>query len=148
MALPKRSEFMFRIFLIVFFWSNFLNAETLYDYKIIRVIDGDTVEIEANFLPPPLKPTLKLRVFGIDTPEKKSRAKCDREAKLAKRATAYTQALIDESITRKIKIRKWGKYGGRVLGDIILDGKSLEGLLIDEGLAKVYRGGKKPNWCE
>ena len=147
MALLKRSEFMFRIFLIVFFWSNFLNAETLYDYKIIRVIDGDTVEIEANFLPPPLKPSLKLRIYGIDTPEKKSRAKCDLEAELSKKATAFTQKVINESISRKIKIRKWDKYGGRVLGDIILDGKSLEALLLNEGLAKPYDGGKKLSWC-
>jgi len=147
MALLKRSEFMFRIFLIVFFWSNFLNAETLYDYKIIRVIDGDTVEIEANFLPPPLKPSLKLRIYGIDTPEKKSRAKCELEAELSKKATTFTQKVINESISRKIKIRKWDKYGGRVLGDIILDGKSLEALLLNEGLAKPYDGGKKFSWC-
>lgn len=147
MALLKRSEFMFRVFLIIFFWSNFLNAETLYDYKIIRVIDGDTVEIEANFLPAPLKPSLKLRIYGIDTPEKKSRAKCDLEAELSKKATAFTQKVINESISKKIKIRKWDKYGGRVLGDIILDGKSLEALLLNEGLAKPYDGGKKSSWC-
>ena len=147
MALLKRSDFLFRVFLIVFFWSNFLNAETLYDYKIIRVIDGDTVEIEANFLPAPLKPSLKLRIYGIDTPEKKSRAKCDLEAELSKKATAFTQKVINESISKKIKIRKWDKYGGRVLGDIILDGKSLELLLLNEGLAKPYDGGKKLSWC-
>ena len=147
MALLKRSDFLFRVFLIVFFWSNFLNAETLYDYKIIRVIDGDTVEIEANFLPAPLKPSLKLRIYGIDTPEKKSRAKCDLEAELSKKATAFTQKVINESISKKIKFRKWDKYGGRVLGDIILDGKSLEALLLNEGLAKPYDGGKKSSWC-
>ena len=147
MALLKRSDFMFKVFLIIFFWSNFLNAETLYDYKIIRVIDGDTVEIEANFLPAPLKPSLKLRIYGIDTPEKKSRAKCDLEAELSKKATAFTQKVINESISKKIKIRKWDKYGGRVLGDIILDGKSLEALLLNEGLAKPYDGGKKSSWC-
>lgn len=147
MALLKRSDFMFKVFLIIFFWSNFLNAETLYDYKIIRVIDGDTVEIEANFLPAPLKPSLKLRIYGIDTPEKKSRAKCDLEAELSKKATAFTQKVINESISKKIKIRKWDKYGGRVLGDIILDGKSLELLLLNEGLAKPYDGGKKLSWC-
>ena len=147
MALLKRSDFMFKVFLIIFFWSNFLNAEILYDYKIIRVIDGDTVEIEANFLPAPLKPSLKLRIYGIDTPEKKSRAKCDLEAELSKKATAFTQKVINESISKKIKIRKWDKYGGRVLGDIILDGKSLELLLLNEGLAKPYDGGKKLSWC-
>ena len=41
----------------------------LYDAKIIRVTDGDTVVIAAPYLPPPLKPEIAVRVFGVDTPE-------------------------------------------------------------------------------
>ena len=39
-----------------------------YDYKVTRIIDGDTVAFEANFLPAPLKPELSIRVLGVDTP--------------------------------------------------------------------------------
>ena len=40
-----------------------------YDYKIVKVSDGDTVVFEAPFMPAPLKPQLSLRVLGVDTPE-------------------------------------------------------------------------------
>ena len=33
-----------------------------YEWKVLRVIDGDTVEIEAPYLPAPLKPKLSIRV--------------------------------------------------------------------------------------
>ena len=40
-----------------------------YDTVLTRVVDGDTVAFQANFLPEPLKKELSLRVFGVDTPE-------------------------------------------------------------------------------
>jgi endonuclease YncB( thermonuclease family) len=51
-----------------------------YDAVITRVIDGDTVAFQADFLPAPLKPELSIRVFGVDTPEKGFRAQCPSEA--------------------------------------------------------------------
>ena len=51
----------------------------IYDFPITRVIDGDTVAFEANFLPAPLKQELSIRVFGVDTPEKSWRGSCDVE---------------------------------------------------------------------
>ena len=45
-----------------------------YDAQILRITDGDTVVIAAPFLPPPIKPELAIRVFGVDTPEKGHRA--------------------------------------------------------------------------
>ena len=43
---------------------------------------------------------------------------------------------------------KWGKYGGRVIGDVILDGKSLSKQLLEKDYARIYCGGKKESWCE
>ena len=51
-----------------------------YDAVITRVIDGDTVAFQADFLPEPLKKELSIRVFGVDTPEKGFRAACPSEA--------------------------------------------------------------------
>ena len=56
------------------------------NYKILRVLDGDTVEIEAKFLPKELKQTLLLRMSGVDTPEIGGKAKCPNENKLAQEA--------------------------------------------------------------
>lgn len=120
-----------------------------YDYEITRVIDGDTVEFAAPFLPAPLKPRLAIRIFGVDTPEKGARAQCQKEALAASAATAYTQRMITNSKRVQVAIADWDKYGGRVLGDIILNGDtSLRRLLIEEGYAREYWGGPKQGWCD
>ena len=61
----------------------------LHRWEVIRVIDGDTIEVEAPFLPKELK--LFVRVLGIDTPEKGGRAKCKKEADLAIKASEFTE---------------------------------------------------------
>jgi endonuclease YncB( thermonuclease family) len=118
-----------------------------YEAVITRVIDGDTVDIEAKWLLPPLKPELSIRVFGVDTPEKGFRAKCNKEADLGSKATEYTKKLVEEAKDKKIVLIGWDKYGGRVLGDVILDGKSLRYNLIKLGYAREYYGEAKKSWC-
>lgn len=119
----------------------------VYDAQIVRIADGDTVVIAAPFLPQPLKPELAVRIFGVDTPEKGHRAQCEHEAKMGEMATAFTKQKIAQSKTRQVFLIGWDKFGGRVLGDILLDGRSLRGMLINEGLAREYYGEKKQTWC-
>ena len=133
------------IFLLLF--NQLAFSEDLYDFKIINVIDGDTLTIEALYLPKPLKPELKLRIIGVDTPEKGHRAKCDAERTKALEAKAFTQEIIDQGKVKKISLHSWDKYVGRVLGDVIIDGQSLGDLLIQSNFAKSYQGGKKISWC-
>ena len=145
-------EIKFFLFSFLFFATHseeiFANEKNYsYDYKIIRVIDGDTVEIEAPFLPKPLEPSLKLRVIGIDTPEKEARAKCEMEKQLAIEAKNFLTAKISSAKIIKIKLVKWDKYGGRILGDIFLDSALVSQLMIDSGYAKPYDGGIKSSWC-
>ena len=120
----------------------------VYDWKVTRVKDGDTVEFEAKWLPPPLKPLLSLRVLGVDTPEKAPRAKCDKEAKGGQAATDFTKKKVAEAKKIQIEIKDWDKFGGRVLGDVIIDGQSLSKMLIDNQLARPYHGEAKKSWCE
>lgn len=117
-------------------------------YEITRVIDGDTVEIAVDFLPSPLPPKLSIRVMGIDTPEKAPRAQCDAEAELAKKASAFTKNAVANALEVDIKILKWDKYGGRVLGEVYLDHQSLAESLVSAGLARHYKGDAKQSWCE
>ena len=120
----------------------------IYEWKILRVIDGDTVEIEAPYLPAPSKPKLSIRVFGVDTPEKGWRGQCDKEKQLGAEASAFTKKLVNEADKIEIELMKWDKFGGRVLGDVIIDGASLTALLISNGYAREYYGDKKQSWCE
>ena len=119
-----------------------------YDAVITRVIDGDTVAFQADFLPAPLKKELSIRVFGVDTPEKGHRAQCPSEAQRGEAASAFTKAQINASSNRQIVLMDWDKYGGRVLGDVVLDGKSLRHLLIANGHAREYYGEAKTSWCQ
>ena len=119
----------------------------IYDFPITRVIDGDTVAFQANFLPPPLKQELSIRVFGVDTPEKGHRAMCLQEDQRGQAATAFTKNAITKAQKRQVAIADWDKYGGRVLGDILLDGQSLRMMLIQNGFAREYYGEAKTSWC-
>jgi endonuclease YncB( thermonuclease family) len=120
----------------------------LYDFKIMRVIDGDTVEFEAPFLVDPLPKKLSIRVWGVDTPEKSFRAKCEKEAAMGAEATKFTKDLVAHATTTQVSIYDWDKYGGRVLGDVIIDGNSLTKMLLDKGYAREYYGDAKQSWCE
>jgi len=119
----------------------------IYDFPLTRVIDGDTVAFQATFLPPPLKQELSIRVFGVDTPEKGHRAMCPSEAQRGEAATAFTKAQINAAQKRQVALMDWDKYGGRVLGDVLLDGKSLRAMLIQNGFAREYYGEAKQSWC-
>lgn len=118
-----------------------------YDAQIIRVNDGDTVVISAPFLPAPLKPELAVRIFGVDTPEKGFRAKCPQEDERGKAASKFTKDAVANSQKRQVVLYDWDKFGGRVLGDIILNGQSLRALLIQNGFAREYFGDAKQSWC-
>lgn len=119
-----------------------------YDFTILRITDGDTITFSAPFLPAPLKPELKVRIFGVDTPEKGSTAKCPAEIEKGKAASEFTRQQVKNAKVRQIAIMDWDKYGGRVLGDVILDGQSLRQILIESGYAREYYGGFKSSWCK
>ena len=119
-----------------------------YTWKLVKVIDGDTVKFEVGFLPKELGNNIAVRVLGVDTPEKAPRAKCEKEAELGKKATEFTKKVVTEAKVIDVQLKSWDKYGGRVLGNITLDGKDLTKLLIDAGLARAYFGEKKSDWCK
>ena len=124
-----------------------LAAANPYDYKVIKVADGDTVIFEASFMPTPLKPQLSLRVLGVDTPEKGARAGFPKEAAAAEAASAFTKNLVANAKKIQIELKEHDKFGGRVLGDVIIDGQRLSELLIKNGHARAYFGEKKASWC-
>lgn len=119
-----------------------------YNYKITRVLDGDTVGFEASFLPEPLKKELLIRVYGVDTPEKGHRAQCVSENEKGQAATKFTANTLNNAKKIEVAIGNWDKFGGRVLGDVFVDGQSLRKLLIQNGFAREYYGEAKQSWCK
>jgi endonuclease YncB( thermonuclease family) len=135
-----------RLFLLTLFLSSILCAQGPYAWKVTRAIDGDTIEVQVDFLPSELNNKLYVRVWGIDTPEKGFRALNEHEQQLGAKASEFTKNAITNAKEIKINLIAWDKFGGRVLGDVVIDGKSLRQLLLDNHLAREYYGDKKKSW--
>lgn len=133
-------------FLLFLYLTSLVYGQDLYNWPVTRVLDGDTVEVSVNFLPRELGNKLYIRVWGVDTPEKGWRAKSQHENELGLKASEFTKQKITEAKEIKIQLIMWDKFGGRVLGDVIIDGKSLRQLLLDNGYAREYYGAKKEEW--
>lgn len=112
---------------------------------IVGGIDGDTLRTYVS-LPPPLN-RVSIRIRGIDTPEKGKRAACAQEAMLADKASLATKELIANATTMVVSSLKWDKYGGRIVGDVSINGVDIGQALIAQGVAAPYGGGKKQSWC-
>ena len=116
--------------------------------KIKKVLDGDTIDviIDLGF---DLAKTARVRVAGVDTPEKRTR---DLEEKaLGLDATAWLKEKLDEAIkgdheltVRTELVGGVGKYG-RLLGWLYIGDSdlSLNEQMITEGYAWAYDGGTK-----
>jgi len=112
--------------------------------KVIKVYDGDTFTVEA-YPWPGLEAKASVRVDGVDTPE--IRGKCDAEKQKAIEARDYVKGLILGEVVQLENV-KHGKYAGRVVADVILDGgESLADKIIQQGLGREYHGGKRARWC-
>jgi endonuclease YncB( thermonuclease family) len=104
-----------------------------YDTQVLRVSDGDTIVIAAPFLP---------------APEKGHRAQCPQEDQRAQLASKWTSQLIAQGGKIQVTLYAWDKFGGRVLGDILVNGQSVRAGLIQNGLAREYYGDAKQSWCQ
>ena len=118
-----------------------------YAWPVVRVIDGDTVAVDASADLPPELADLKVRLRGVDTPEKGYRAKCATERTAGQTATAFTRAEVSRAERIVVHDPRWGKWGGRVIADIMLDGRSLTAVLIATGQGRAYTGGRRGTWC-
>lgn len=101
----------------------------------ISVTDGDTIRIADE----------RIRIMGMDTPEKGHLAKCTYERELAKQASARLRQIIDQG---NIEIERDGtdRYR-RTLARVYSDGRDVAGIMIAEGLARPYEGGRREGWC-
>ena len=85
-----------------------------YNYKLVRVVDGDTVDIDIDLGFGTWLRKQRIRLMGIDTPE--SRTRDDEEKKFGILAKEKLQQLLANSRVVKTFKDEKGKFG-RVLGD-------------------------------
>ena len=111
----------------------------IYKATVERVVDGDTVDVTLD-----LGFDVKLhkqcvRLAQIDTPESRTRDLAEKKLGLA------AKERLKELCVGSISIKSFGKGKyGRILGiPYTEDGEDICQMLIDEGHAVVYDGGKK-----
>lgn len=112
---------------------------TPYIYKIkqvLKVVDGDTVDllIDLGF---DIYIEKRIRLYGINTPETRTRDLKEKKRGLAAKARLEELCSIPEDENLILKSYGVGKYG-RVLGEIVSRGAVLNNILLGEGHAKAY----------
>lgn len=114
-----------------------------YAATVERVIDGDTLDATVEIWPE-LTVRTRVRVAGIDTPELRAAAACERRIAAAARDAAAAW-IAAGPVTLTLTGRD--KYG-RSLGRLTRGSDDLAAALIAAGHARPYDGGKRGSWCE
>ena len=112
-----------------------------YDCKIVRVVDGDTVDVDIDLGFDTWRCGERIRFYGIDTPECRTRNAEEKAAGFL--AKEFVEDTLHVGETYKLTTKEKGKFG-RYLGVIMLSNKtSINAALISENLAVPYHGQSK-----
>jgi micrococcal nuclease len=119
--------------------------ENQYEVKILKVVDGDTVDVDIDLGFGITLRDERVRIMGIDTPESRTSDKVEKVFGLA--AKERLKELLGKDA---ILITTENKHGedmkgkfGRVLGDFKVNDKRVTKILIEEGHAVSYHGQNK-----
>ena len=119
----------------------------MYEYRarVNRVVDGDTVDVDIELGFGVVLTDERVRIMGIDTPESRTSDKVEKVFGTA--AKERLKELLGDVTILRTQIAKngedmKGKFG-RVLGDFMVDDKTVTDILIEEGHAVAYFGGSK-----
>jgi len=127
------------------------SRKSCYNFRVVeinRVLDGDTIDVTID-LGFDLYKKERVRIAGVDTPEKRTRDLEEKE--LGKDATNWLKGKLegaisgdDELSVRTELVGGVGKYG-RLLGWLYIGDEdvSLNEQMIEEGYAHAYDGGTK-----
>ena len=126
----------------------------MYEYKckVLRVVDGDTVDVDIDLGFGVWLHRERVRVMGIDTPESRTRDKVEKAFGLAAKSHVKDMLPIGSIQILKTEVDKSGEDAkgkfGRILGDFLLDQddgsiKRLTEIMIEDGHAVPYFGGSK-----
>ena len=119
----------------------------MYEYraKLVKVVDGDTVDVDIDLGFGVWLKDERVRIMGIDTPESRTSDKVEKIFGLA--AKERMKQLIEKDTILKTFAAKdgedmKGKFG-RILGDFIVGDKMVTEIMIEEGHAVKYFGQNK-----
>ena len=116
-----------------------------YKVKILKVVDGDTVDVDIDLGFGVWLRNERVRIMGIDTPESRTSDKVEKVFGLAAKARLISLLGVDailETQVHKGENMK-GKFG-RILGNFTtMNGEHCADVLLREGHAVAYSGGNK-----
>lgn len=114
--------------------------------KYIKNYDADTLTVNIPGLHPLVGKKMNIRVSGVDTPEIRTKDKCEKEK--ARHAKKLVKSLLTKAKVINLLNVQRGKYF-RIVADVEVDGVLLGDYLVKNGLGYPYTGGtkKKVNWC-
>ena len=128
----------------------------MYEYrcKILKVVDGDTVDVDIDLGFGVVLSDERVRIMGIDTPESRTSDRVEKvfglAAKDALKAMLGKTSILKTQINRDGEDMK-GKFG-RILGDFIIDKDgeecSVVTALMEAGHCVDYYGGSKDELYE
>tara|TARA_B110000902_G_C14248045_1_gene565032 strand:- start:244 stop:654 length:411 start_codon:yes stop_codon:yes gene_type:complete len=116
----------------VFSFNNFKTKA-----KVVKVYDGDTIWVAFNYKGKYVR--IKIRLYGIDTPELRSKHNLEKEKAID--AREYLKRMIFNKIIT-LECGKFDKYG-RLLGKIYYNNIYVNQKMIEMGLGIAYNGGTK-----
>ena len=119
-----------------------------YRVNILKVVDGDTVDVDIDLGFGMWLRNERVRVMGIDTPESRTSDKVEKVFGLAAKNRLISllgaEAILHTQVSKKGEDMK-GKFG-RILGNFTsINGEKCAAVLIREGHAVAYQGGSKEN---
>jgi endonuclease YncB( thermonuclease family) len=112
-----------------------------YNAEVKRVVDGDTVILNIDLGFDVVLSNQKVRLYGIDTPECRTRDLEEKEAGLLAKDKVKFFLKKGDRVTIKTRLDK-GKFG-RILGVIDSNGINVNDFLIENHYAVVYKGQSK-----
>jgi len=119
----------------------------MYEYKVkvVRVIDGDTIDVDIDLGFSTVLTKRRIRLYGIDTPESRTRDKEEKKRGIISKNYLLLKCPIGEYVT--LKSHGVGKFG-RILGELFEYNKhedtvSINQEMCDEGYAAPYFGQSK-----
>lgn len=125
----------------------------MYDYKckVVKVVDGDTVDVDIDLGFGIVLANERVRVMGIDTPESRTRDKVEKKFGLAAKKRVKEllgkKCVLHTQVSKKGEDMK-GKFG-RILGDFDCyyaptdSWRKMTEIMSEEGHCVPYFGGSK-----
>lgn len=109
--------------------------------RIAKVVDGDTIDLKCDG-----SAQERVRIVGYDTPEIFSPS-CFAESQLGNKAKIRLQQLARSLPVTRVQKQGTDRYS-RTLAQIWLGDMNLRDIMVGEGLAVRYNGGRRISWCE